>query len=246
MSAKITIAQAKRLLSVDGDDIWTTSLVIAEQFERPHKNVLQSLDDLVADGTLSRLDFKPAEYSDEQGKPRRALRLNERGFLIAMPFIGGRKSRAGQVRLVDSFLSLRADLKRNERRRQDDLWQQKRIEGKVARLALTDAVQEFVTYAISQGSSSAEKYYMSITKMEYKALFMVESAVGKSFRDTLTAIQSSRLTIAEDVAQRALREGITKGMHYKEIYQLAKRKVEELVAVIGKSLPGDDRLMLGA
>lgn len=244
--AKVSLAQARKLLAIDGDDIWTTSLIVAEEFGRRHDNVLQSLDSLIEDGTISRLDFKVADYRDEQGKQRRALRLNERGFLIAMPFIGGRKSRDGQVRLVDSFLALRADLKRRDRRQADEFWQQKRLEGKVARLALTDAVQEFVDYAVKQGSQNASKYYMSITKMEYKALFMVESAVGKSFRDTLTAIQNGRLTVAEDVAQQAIREGMQREMHYKEIYQLAKQRVEQLASFVGKSLPGDDRPMLAA
>lgn len=88
----------------------TDSLSIAAGFGRRHSNVLQSLDDLIADGTISRLDFKSASYMDEQGKTRRMIELTERGALTAMPFIGGKNSRIGQARLVDEFLSLRAEL----------------------------------------------------------------------------------------------------------------------------------------
>ena len=38
------------------------------------------------------------------------IELTERGALIAMPFIGGRHSRVGQVRLVDAFLVMRERL----------------------------------------------------------------------------------------------------------------------------------------
>jgi Rha family phage regulatory protein len=88
----------------------TDSLAIAREFGRPHKNVLKSIDDLIADGTISGLEFKPRDYTDERGKKQRLIELAERGALIAMPFIGGKNSRVGQVRLVDAFLALRAQL----------------------------------------------------------------------------------------------------------------------------------------
>lgn len=43
----------------------------------------------------------------------------------------------------------------------------------------------------------------------------------------------------ELVAQRALREGMESGLHYKDIYQLAKQRVEAIANMIGKSLPGE-------
>ncbi|HEU0228938.1 MAG TPA: Rha family transcriptional regulator [Burkholderiaceae bacterium] len=85
----------------------TDSLAIAREFGRSHKNVLRTLDDLIGDGTISRLNFEPAEYVDEQGKPRRMIELDDRAALVAMPFIGGRKSRLGQVHLVNAFLAQR-------------------------------------------------------------------------------------------------------------------------------------------
>jgi Rha family phage regulatory protein len=88
----------------------TDSLTIAREFGRPHKNVLQSLDRLIEDGTIGRLEFKPSTYINEQGKPQRMIELPERAALIALPFIGGKKSREGQVRFVDAFLALRDEL----------------------------------------------------------------------------------------------------------------------------------------
>jgi len=88
----------------------TDSQAIAREFGRRHDNVLQSLDDLIADGTINRLEFKAVKYPDAKGEQRRMIELTERGALIAMPFIGGKNSRAGQVRLVDAFLSMRDEL----------------------------------------------------------------------------------------------------------------------------------------
>jgi phage regulator Rha-like protein len=94
-----------RLVEVHGEKLTTTSLVISEQFGRPHKSVLRSLDKLV-----SRLKFVPRDYLDSRGKQQRMYVLDERSFLIAMPFIGGKKSVEGQIALVEEFIRLKAIL----------------------------------------------------------------------------------------------------------------------------------------
>jgi Rha family phage regulatory protein len=88
----------------------TDSLAIAREFGRRHDNVLQSLDSLIGDGTIGRLEFKESSYLSEQNKTQRMIQLTEAGALIAMPFIGGKNSRTGQRRLVNAFLALRDDL----------------------------------------------------------------------------------------------------------------------------------------
>ncbi|MFM0614536.1 phage regulatory protein/antirepressor Ant [Paraburkholderia nemoris] len=99
---------SRGLVHLRGAEPVTDSLTIAHEFGRPHKNVLASIDGLIVDGTINRLDFKPVEYVDAKGERRRAFELTERAALIAMPFIGGRKSREGQVRLVDAFIRFRS------------------------------------------------------------------------------------------------------------------------------------------
>ncbi|MBF0096258.1 MAG: Rha family transcriptional regulator [Magnetococcales bacterium] len=91
-------------------NLWTDSLTIAEMFDREHRNVTRSIEQLITDGTIDALNFERISYIDSMSRTRHALRLDERGFLIAMPFIGGRRAREGQVRLVDEFLGLRRQL----------------------------------------------------------------------------------------------------------------------------------------
>lgn len=225
------------LVVVELGDLWTTSDSIASEFGRPHKNVMRDLDRLIARGTIDALSFELISYIDSANRSQRAYKLNERAFLTAMPFIGGDKAEAGQKRLVDEFLSMRKELSRQALQQQDAYWQQKRVEGKGVRLALTDAVQEFVSYAKAQGSQNAEKYYMSITKMEYSALELVKQASDKHFRDTLDAVQHTELTVVELAAQQALRQGMAEGLHYKDIYQMAKVACVQLAQQLRKYLP---------
>jgi phage regulator Rha-like protein len=103
-----------RLVEVHGQKLTTTSLVIADLFGRPHKNVMISLGKL-----RDRLNIRPILYTDSRGREQDMYILDERQFLIAMPFIGGEKSLEGQIRLVDEFLRLKNIL--SEHGRNDEL-----------------------------------------------------------------------------------------------------------------------------
>lgn len=141
----------------------TDSLTIAAEFQRPHKSVLRSLDALIADRTISRLNFVPREYLDERGKKQRMIELTERGALIAMPFIGGRNSRAGQVRLVDAFLTLRAELGN----RAGD-WPELRKKVSFGYGMMTDALQEV---RADDGKTTGPHHYANEAKLVNWVLF---------------------------------------------------------------------------
>jgi hypothetical protein len=75
-----------------------------------------------------------------------------------MPFIGGKKSKEGQKRLIDEFLHLRRQLDRQLKEREKLSYQIARLSGKDSRGILTDVIQQFIIYAKEQGSSNAERY----------------------------------------------------------------------------------------
>lgn len=142
----------------------TDSLAIAKEFQRRHDNVLQKLDELIEHGTICRLDFKEAEYRDEQGKMRRMMELTERGALIAMPFIGGRNSRAGQVRLVDAFMAIRNELGSLE----PGAWADSRRQVSTAYQMMADALQEA---RADEGKATLWHHYANEAKLINWVLF---------------------------------------------------------------------------
>ncbi|PLZ02559.1 hypothetical protein CY652_10635 [Burkholderia sp. WAC0059] len=95
------------LVSVRGDILIVSTLAVARVFDRNHRDVLRTIDGLLADGTLNARNVARVDYVDAKGEKRRMFELDERAAWIAAPFIGGRESRAAQVRLVDAFLALR-------------------------------------------------------------------------------------------------------------------------------------------
>ena len=93
----------QNLISKDSNgNLTVTSLVVAEEFNIPHRSVLRSIDK-----RKGRHNLVQSNYLDKQGKTQRMFILNESQFLKLMPFIGGEKSEDGQDKLVDEFIRLR-------------------------------------------------------------------------------------------------------------------------------------------
>ncbi|OAI10176.1 hypothetical protein A1507_21795 [Methylomonas koyamae] len=228
-SINLIIHGSSNQLCVDSRDI-------AKEFGRQHKNVLQTLDDLLADGTISQLESKPRIYQ-KLGREYRCFVLNEAGFLKAMPFIGGRKSREGQKRLVDEFLRVRRQLDRQAKERETLAYQVARLSGKDSRGILTDAIQQFADYARSQGSQHADRYFANITQAVYKALLIIEPQATE-IRQLLTAVQLKTLELAELTAAQTLTEGMESQQPYKAIYQAMKVALDGVVGARVKILGG--------
>lgn len=212
----------------NNDQPCVDSRKVAEEFGREHKNVLQTLDELLADGTISRLECKPSKYR-KRGKEYRRYELNEAGFLKAMPFIGGRKSRQGQKRLIDEFMRLRRLLERQSKERETLAYQVARISGKDSRVILTDAIQLFIEYARTQGSQSADKYFCIITKAAYQAVVQIEPHATQ-VRELMTPIQLKTLELAELTSAQALTEGMNNQQPYKVIYQAVKAALQRFAS----------------
>ena len=97
---------------VDGN-LTVSSLVVAEVFSRPHDAVLKSIDKINAQlvDISDEVQINFVKSKDAAGiRNTRTAFLNERQFLMVLPFIGGKKSLEGQIRLVDEFMRLRKEL----------------------------------------------------------------------------------------------------------------------------------------
>lgn len=74
---------------------------------------------------------------------------------------------------------------------------------------------------------TVERYYTIITKATNEIL-----NIEKGQRDSLSAGQLEHLAMVERVIANALRQGIEKGMNYKDIYKLASSKARQVYNVV--------------
>ena len=78
------------LVTFDGNQVVTDSRSVAENFEKEHKNVLRTIDDLVAQNSATKSMF--LEQSREyRGRDFRYYLMNRDGFsLLVMGFTGAK------------------------------------------------------------------------------------------------------------------------------------------------------------
>lgn len=184
----------KHLIKIANGQPVVSSKVVADEFGREHKNLMQNLRSLIDSGHLGELDFKPSSYTDRQNKNQPCYELTERGFLIAMPFIGGDKARDGQVRLVDSFIVYREKAKR------EAAIQAERDLARVEYRPMTNAIKiskeaegkEAEHYHFSNEANLINRIVLGATS----AKFRKENEIGKAeaIRDYLTAEQIRAIT----------------------------------------------------
>ena len=136
--------------------------------------------------------------------------------------------------LINAFLEQRKLIANLMARNQNLEWLEKRKETKVIRRELTDMIQEFIEYAKNQGSKSAEKYYMSISRMELTGLFLLEQKYP-NYRDLMDFKQLNLIETADELIARSLKEAMNQGLNYKKCYAYAKEQIGRLAALFPKS-----------
>jgi Rha family phage regulatory protein len=196
----------------------TDSLAISREFGRRHDNVMQSIGRLIEDGTISRLEFKERDYIDDRGKKQRMIELSECDALIAMPFIGGKKSRQGQVVLVDGFMTLRDELAI-----QSNTWQDSRNSVSAGFLAVMAALQAIRS---ESGKSTQARNYMNEAKMINKIVFGVSGKVDRSQRSR------EELKVLDEV-ERKDAYLIARGFDYFERKEQLQKHAEALITIAG-------------
>ena len=242
---RISAAQSlASIVAITRGEPTTTSLVLAEKFRKRHDNVLQAIANLDCSDDFRLLNFQESSYRNEQGKEQRCYNITRDGFsFLAMGFTG-KDAAAWKEKFIAAFNWQASEINRLRQMHAAPDWQQARLEGQTARRGETDVIKAFVEYAQSHGSRSASKYYLAITKATNKTLFFIEGAVGKDFRQGLSAQQLAAVSTAERIAEKALLEAMAARMFYRDAFRLAADRIRSFAALIGRAIPGRTPAML--
>ena len=219
------------LVKITRRKIITDSYIIAEKFGKKHEYVMRKIETLKQRLAARKFASKiPAEIisrsKEYRGQDFRYYELNKKAFSLLIMDFTGDKAFEWKEKFYDAFALMEQALLNSK----NTQYKEERLNGTEVRVELTDIIKEFIEYASTQGSKSASMYYQNITKMEYRALGLIEKneKVSTNFRNTLNLMQLHQLTIAEYVAKDSIVEGIFQRLHYKDIYQLAKQNVLNL------------------
>uniref|UniRef100_UPI00403FB8E2 Rha family transcriptional regulator n=1 Tax=Lentilactobacillus hilgardii TaxID=1588 RepID=UPI00403FB8E2 len=112
----------------------TSSLQVAETFDKQHKNVVQAIENKIHSAENSaqyNSMFAEGTYKDKSGKSNKLYYMNRDGFSFIVMGFTGRKADAFKLQYIDAFNTMEQSLKQIPRKKLDPVLQ--------AELAITNA-----------------------------------------------------------------------------------------------------------
>jgi hypothetical protein len=215
-----------------GSSIFTTTFILANGLNVEHESVMRLLKRHSNVPELSR--FAIGEVRTK-GRPIKVAYLDELQSTILITLM---KNSPGvidfKIKLSKAFFKQQKLLQQLLAQKNNAEWLEKRNKTKEMRHELMDMIQRFVVYAKEQGSKSAEKYYMALSRMELTGLFIMEQKYPNA-RDVMSMRQLNLIEMADEVIANALNDGMIEGLNYKECYKKAKERIEKLSQLIPPS-----------
>ena len=224
------------LVKIIDNEPLVSTLDIWEPLEVAHRAIIQLIRKYEKEFSETRLLTFEMSIKKRQGAPTPYCYLDEEQatFLITL-MKNSDKVVSFKRRLTKEFYKQRRMLARIANQHHDAQWIEARSLGKTLRVQETTVIQKFVEYATAQGSKNAQRYYCNISKMENAALFFLEQKFT-NLRDVLDLSQLMTVSVADRIVSKALKEGMELQMNYKDIYIMAKERIENFAELNGKTI----------
>lgn len=232
----MTEAQLVRILN---NEPVTSTVIVAEGMGIKHRAIMELLDkygEELNEFGLFTVETGKVDKSDKMGRPIRFAWINEGQTVFLISLMRNSKAVVKfKATLTKEFFKQRKVIASLLSQLTNPEWIEIRESGKLSRRAETDTIKEFVTYAKAQGSTYPDNYYGSLTKMENQALFIVEHEFP-NLRNALSGQQLTFMSAADAAVSKALKEGMERGMYYKDIYKFAKERMLTFSEIVGKTI----------
>ena len=207
-----------KLVFLENDQPLTSSRIVAEKFEKLHKNVVQAIENIKAENSALTPCYYETTYQAGTGKHYKEYLMNQKGFALLVMGFTGQKARKWQSDFYDAFEAMKNKLQQIALQRPLIRQSTKFTQRKV-----TDAIKEYVIpNARKSGSTAPDKIFY----MTYNKLFNKVANIPAGQRDNLTVSQLIMLDQMQDVAAANIRIKAKHGASYKEIYTGTKNAVE--------------------
>lgn len=202
--------------------------VMGYKEHRALKKVIE--DNISAFEDIGVMRFQMQNYKIKGGRPAKGYLLSEDQFiLLAMLARNSKEVVKLKIKIATEFRRMKSFIASTSCQ-----YKLTREDGKRIYHQKSDVIKTFVEYAKVQGSNKPEFYYSNLAKMENKALFIVEQKFP-NLREILNIKQLMQVATADQVVEKALKDGMDQGMRYKEIYLLAKERVLMFAGTLGQS-----------
>lgn len=213
------------IVSISGT-LYTSSRDIADLIGKDHKNLIRDIQRYIQVLKKSiELKVEPNEYfmnstyTDSIGRTLPCYLCTRKGCDLIAHKLTGEKGILFSAKYIDRFYEMEKRLLE----RSAPVWKSVRQAAKDIRKQEADTIKCLVDYAKAQGSTHADRYYSSFSRLANKAIGITE-------RDTATMEQLVNLQTVERIIAKTIQAGIESGRPYHDIYQECRRSVEQFRA----------------
>lgn len=211
------------LVFIQNDQALTTSLKVAEVFEKQHKDVLRAIENLKAQNCAVKKFFFEDSYKVKgNNKTYKMYLMNFNGFSLLVMGFTGEKALQFKLDFIDSFDKMKNALNKLIEKRKTAEWQEARNASRRGWRPLTDAIQKLIELAREQGSTTDDKvFYMTYAKLMNKMLHIKSGS-----RDKIEAWQNYELEKFEFMLKCIIAEKVPAKENHKKIYSAVKQAIE--------------------
>lgn len=206
----------------------TTSLKVAEVFHKRHDDVLKSIHNLDCSDDFTHRNFAVSTYEDASGKSNPMYYITRDGFTFLAMGYRGKKAAAFKEAYINAFNQMEKFITE----KQSAEYLEARAAGKRIRREETDAIKELTEYAREQGSQHPEKYYTIYSTLANKI-------AGVKKREQANITQIATISVAEKAISTIIRQDMSEGYHYKDIYKDARDRTQPLKDISVLTIGGD-------
>lgn len=190
----------------------TTSLKVAEHFNKRHDNVIQAIEREYGDLLEFKEMFHKANYTDDYGRQQPMYTMSRDGFFMLVTGFKGAKARQVKLAFIKAFNAMEQKLLNW----QNEQW--RAIRGGVSQgnKDMCAAIQQvIIPLAREQGSTAPDKvFYMNYQKAVNRA-----AGIQPKRRDNLPLGQLYEVEKLQSMVDVSIRGLAARGAGYKQIYR---------------------------
>ena len=142
----------------------TTSLKVAEKFEKNHQHILEAIDKMIVENSTVVDMFALSKYKANNGHQYRMYEMDRDGFSLLVMGFTGERALKWKIDYINAFNAMENELKRIYTERQQ--WQIERDKGVVIRHILTDTIKMKIA-----DTPNKKFAYPNYTNLIYRILF---------------------------------------------------------------------------
>jgi len=109
-----TINIDQSAISTENNQITTTSLKVAEAFNKLHKDILKKITNLECSSNFNQRNFAPVEYLDKKGEARKAYRMTKDGFMFLVMGFTGKAAAQIKEAYINAFNAMTEQIQKQQ------------------------------------------------------------------------------------------------------------------------------------